>query len=134
MIKELGRDEVEIVEDYIYLTREEYPFYFLTDKKPKKYSNRGFLINNSYYVNIQEISGFNFIGLCKVRDKKSLLEIIELFKQLLKEYKNIDVWAFKDNEQIIRILSKSENYLARYGVLTHKIYDEGIIIYRFKEV
>ena len=132
MIKELGKEEIEIVENYICLTRDEYPFYFLGDKQ--FYSDRGFLINNSYYVNLQYVEEYNFLGICKLRDRESLVDIIKLFKQLISEYKAIDTWVFKNNKPIIKLLTVTRNYFRKYGILSEIIEDEEILIYRFKEV
>lgn len=133
MIKELDINQIKTVEDYIELTREEYPLYFLGDKK--EYSKKGYLLaNNSYYVNIQEVNGVEFMGLCKLKDTTHLMELLSLFTKILHERKVVNAWVLRYNSNVVRLLETTTNFFKKKGIEVSLVKEQDFYIYRFKEV
>lgn len=133
MIKELDTKQIKTVEDYIELTREEYPLYFLGDKK--EYSKKGYLLaNNSYYVNIQEINGVEFLGLCKLKDTTHLMELLALFTKILSERKVVNIWVLRYNTNVVKLLETTSNFFKKKGYNVSLIKEQDFYIYSFKGV
>lgn len=131
MIKELTKEEIKVVEDYIRLMKDYYPYYFLGE--PKEYSERGFLVSDSYYVNLQRADDKMFLGICRLREEKSLSQLVALFLRLLRENKKLYVWAYKYNTNIKELLERAKIYLENKNIAV-KTYGDDIIFYEFWEV
>lgn len=132
MIKELTTDEIKIIEDYIRLMSFYYPYYFMGE--PTKYSEHGFLISGNYYVNLQKSDDDRmFLGICRLGVERNLSELVGLFQVILKKYKKIYVWTYKNNINVVELLKKARDFLTRKGIKIQE-YGTDIIFYEFEEV
>lgn len=103
MIRELNKREIREIEDYIqtFKNKKEYKNYFYGAEK-QSYSDRGFVINESYYCDLEIINDIPFLGMFKLKDG-SLKSIIPLFKNLLSEYGVIGLWRTVENLQVKKL-------------------------------
>ncbi|WP_278538673.1 hypothetical protein [Fusobacterium varium] len=103
MIRELDKKEIKEIEDYLqtFKDKEEYKNYFYGAEK-QSYSDRGFVINESYYCDLEIINNIPFLGMFKLKDG-SLKSIILLFKNILSEYGVIGLWRTVENIQVKKL-------------------------------
>lgn len=132
MIKELNKQEIKTVEDYIQLIfkdNPEYKYYFTGEPK-KNYSDRGFLIgNNNFYIDIEVINGISFIGMCKLQTTKNnyLTDIITLFERIYKEYGVIGIWRVEKNLEVLKLHEHIKNRFKKRGDIVREIKGNGIV-------
>lgn len=103
MIRELNKQEIREIEDYIQTlkNKKEYKNYFYGAEK-QGYSDRGFILDESYYCDLEIINDIPFLGMFKLKDG-SLKPIIQLFKNILSEYSVIGLWRTVENLQVKKL-------------------------------
>lgn len=131
MIRELTTDEIKVIEDYLRLMNFYYPYYFIGE--PNKYSEYGYLISGSYYVNLEKSDNRLFLGICKLSEGNNLSELVSLFQKILRQHKKICVWSFKRNSNVIQLINRAVQYLSKKGIKV-QICGTDILFYEFEEV
>lgn len=133
MIKELNKQEIKIVEDYIQLVfknNPDYKYYFLGEPK-KNYAKRGFLIgNNDFYVDVEVINSINYIGICKLQSAKNnnLSNIISLFERLYKEYGVIGIYRVIEDKQTEKLHEHIKKRYEKRGDIVKVAHDNIISV------
>jgi hypothetical protein len=133
LIRELSKSEIKEIEDYIQTLKgeEEYKNYFYGSQK-QGYADRGFLLNDSYYCDVEIYNNIPFIGMFRLPNRKnySLKSIICLFDSILKEYGCIGVWRTVENKQVESL----HNHIKRRYKNVTEIKKDNLIIIIVKEV
>lgn len=104
MIRELNKHEIREIEDYIQTLKneKEYKNYFYGAEK-QDYSDRGFILDESYYCDLEIVNNIPFLGMFKLNKEGSLKSIIQLFKNILSEYGVIGLWRTTENLQVKKL-------------------------------
>lgn len=138
MIRELNKDEIKTVEDYIQLVfkdNPEYKNYFAGEPK-RNYAQRGFLIgNNDFYIDVEVISGVNYVGMCKLQTAKNnfLTDIITLFERLYNEYGCIGIYRVAGDERIGKLHNHIKKRFQKRGDIIKELNNEFVSVLFFQK-
>lgn len=138
MIRELSKDEIKTVEDYIQLVFKDNPDYknYFVGEPKRNYADRGFLVgDNNFYIDVEVINGVNYVGMCKLQTAKNnfLTDLITLFERLYKEYGCIGIYRITGDERIGKLHDHIKKRFQKRGDIVKEFGNELVSVLLFQK-
>lgn len=106
-MRELTNEEIKEFEKRVEELRykDEYK-YFFTEEESK--FDRVFDLNG-YYATVNVYKNIPCLGIIKLENKGSLNSIIQVFRNLIKEYKLVVIWRYEENRKLEKLHNRIKN-------------------------